>query len=232
MRLRCLCLLMLGLSESACTSWTALRTGYGWVHRDDRALTALEVERSRGGDIHSAYGTIGARVASGPDQFDGSAHVGVMRPLRLSEKFSLVPSIHVELFRVSYLQGRWYGGAFGPAVAAELVWWWGVERHTRNRRPMFGCFGGVPGVDCPADCVSDDVRRLGFGVRASTEYNVRFAADYPHPNDWVSFLTIGFSQATTPRENECCYYARRPGWREQEPGLGEGCARRDRGFWP
>src|SRR5262245_54522537 len=95
----------------ACTTWTSVHAGYGLAPSTHRSVGGVEVRRAKGGSIHSGYGLVGARLDGSTDQFDAEVHVGAMRPLRLSEKVTLAPSVTVELARVTNIGGRWLGGA-------------------------------------------------------------------------------------------------------------------------
>ena len=159
------CALMALLGACGCTTWTSVHGGYALAPKSDRSVTGLDVRRAVGSSLHSEYGLIGARVDGSAQQFDAEVHAGVMRPLRLAEKFTLAPSVTLELARVSKLRGRWYGGAFGPGVGAELLWWLAVERRTYEGGNLFGCMGGAQGVDCPRGCEVEDVLRHGLGFR-------------------------------------------------------------------
>jgi hypothetical protein len=192
-------------SVGGCTSWTAVHGGYGLTPGEDRSVAGLEVRQALGGAIHSGYGLVGARVDGGEDQFDAELHVGAMRPLRLSDELSWVPSATIELARISRMDSSWYGGAFGPGLGSELVWWFDSESRPFHDGGQFGCMGGAPGVDCPW-CVGEDVTRGGLGVRVAVEHDLRFGSDYPDQNDGIVWFTVGLTRAVSSRENECCYY--------------------------
>lgn len=207
---RSLCLLPALLSAAGCTSWTAVHGGYGVTPGDDRSVGGLEVRQALGGgDLHSGYGLVGARLDGSDDQLDAELHLGAMRPLRLSDELTWVPSATFELLRVSRVDSSWYGGALGPGLGSEFLFWFDIERRPFRDGGPFGCMGGAMGVDCPW-CVGDDVTRRGLGVRVSAEYDLRFTSDYPRQNDWVVWFTVGFTRAVSPRENECCYYEHQP----------------------
>jgi hypothetical protein len=172
-------------------------------------VAGIEVRHAVGDSIHSGYGLVGARLDGSSDQFDAEAHVGVMRPVRLSEKVTFAPSITFELARVSNLAGNWYGGALGPGAGAELLWWLRTDRRTYERGTQFGCMGGAAGIDCPSGCQAEDVTRDGIGFRVAAEYDMRLDKSYPRMNDWVLWFTVGTTRATSTREKECCYYERK-----------------------
>jgi hypothetical protein len=183
--------------------------GYGVTPGDDRGVGGLEVRQALGGAIHSGYGLVGARFDGSDDQLDAELHFGAMRPLRLSEGLTWVPSATFELVRVSYVDSSWYGGAFGPGLGSELVFWFDTERRRFQDGGHFGCMGGALGHDCPW-CVGQDVTRRGLGFRVAAEYDLRFTSDYPRQNDWIVWLTVGFTRAISNRENECCYFEHQP----------------------
>lgn len=202
------CVLSALLGACGCTTWTSLHAGYGLAPKTDASVAGLEVRRAIGSSLHSGYGLIGARVDGSANQFDAEAHVGVMRPMRLSESFALAPSVTLELLRVSNLAGDWYGGAFGPSVGTELLWWMRTDRHTYRSGAPFGCMGGAVGVDCPSGCQVEDVARYGLGFRVAAEYDMRLGSEYPRRNDWVLWFTVGVTKTASARENECCYFER------------------------
>lgn len=190
----------------SCTTWTSVNAGYGLADTPERSLVGLDVRRGLGGALHSGYVIVGARVDGNPHQFDAELHAGIMRPLRLSEKLTLAPAATFELVRVSNLRGSWYGGALGPGFGADLVWWTWTEHHDYTTGPSFGCMGGAIGYDCPRACRVRDVHRSGFSLRANAEYDMRLGSDYPRQNDWVIWITAGYTNAKSRRESECCYY--------------------------
>jgi hypothetical protein len=173
-------------------------------------VVGLEVRRAVGSSIHSGYGLIGARLDGSGDQFDAEAHVGGMRPVRLAEKLTFVPSVTLELARISNLAGSWYGGAFGPGVGAELIGWLRTERRTYETGAPFGCMGGAVGFDCPSGCQVEDVVRDGIGFRVAAEYDMRLNSTHPRLNDWILWFTVGTTRAVSSREKECCYFERTP----------------------
>jgi len=194
------------LGACGCTTWTSLHGGYGFTPRSDRSVAALEVRRARGGKLHSGYWLAGARVDGSDTQFDAEAHVGVMRPLRLSAPLTFVPSATLELARVSNIDGDWSGGALGPGLGAELVWWLGTDRRVHEGGAL--CMGGAEGFDCPRGCIAEDVTRHGLGFRAAAEYDIRLTPSYPRMNDWVVWFTVSATLAESERERECCYFDR------------------------
>jgi len=199
---------LLGLS--GCTTWTSLHGAYGLAPESRRSVAGVEVRRAVGSSLHSGYGLVGARIDGSAQQFDAELHAGVMRPLRLSEKFTLAPSATLELARISHLGQRWYGGALGPALGAELLWWAHTQRRTYEAGAPFGCMGGAPGVDCPRRCQVEDVIRHGLGFRVAAEYDLRFSRNYPAMNDWVVWFSVGVTRAASERERECCYFDHEP----------------------
>lgn len=194
------------IAAGGCTTWTSIHGGYGYTPRSDRSVAGLEVRRALGGELHSGYLLAGARVDGSDMQFDAEAHAGVMRPLRLSEPLTLVPSATVELARITNVRDNWYGGTLGPGLGAELVWWLHTERHVHQGGNLFGCMGGAVGVDCPRGCIVEDVTRHGLGFRVSAEYDLRMTSNYPRMNDWVVWFTVGAIRAASARERECCYF--------------------------
>lgn len=130
----------------------------------------------------------------------------MMRPTLLSSRFTFVPSLTVELLRLTRMEGQWFGGAFGPGLGGELVWWYQVARHDFERGGMFGCVGGAVGHDCPRACIGQDVTRYSVGFRVTSEYDMRLDSQYPNRNDWVLWLTVGLSYAKSAGERECCYF--------------------------
>ncbi len=199
------CLLGLG-GAWGCTTWTSLHGGIGVTQSRNRSLAGLEVRRGLGGPIHSTYGLAGARLDGNGEQFDAELHAGIMRPLRLSGRVSLVPSGTLELGRAGHVDGKWQGGAFGPGLGAELLWWALTRRFTHQSWEPLGCMGGAIGVDCPSGCTVQDVTRQGIGVRVAAEYDLRFGHDYPRQNDWTLWLTLGVTHTVSAREKECCYF--------------------------
>jgi hypothetical protein len=197
-------------APSGCTTWTSLHGGYGLTPTGDRPVAGIEVRRAVGTSIHSGYGMVGARLDAGRHQFDAEAHVGVMRPVRLSEKVTFAPSVTLEVARIGSLAGSWYGGAFGPGVGAEFLWWLRTERRTYEAGTPLGCMGGAVGFDCPSGCQVQDVIRDGIGIRVAAEYDIRLDSSYPRMNDWVLWLTVGMTRAVSRREKECCYFERTP----------------------
>jgi hypothetical protein len=173
-------------------------------------VAGVEVRRAVGTSLHSAYALVGARVDGGEHQFDAEAHVGVMRPIRLSEKVTFAPSLTLELARVSKLAGSWYGGALGPGVGAEFLWWLRTERRTYQAGAPFGCMGGAVGFDCPSGCQVQDVIRDGLGIRVAAEYDMRLNSSYPRMNDGILWFTVGMTRAVSSHEKECCYFERTP----------------------
>ena len=137
-----------------------------------------------------------------------------MRPLRLSSPFSIVPSATLELARVSNVNGDWSGGALGPGLGTEIVWWLDIDRRTYERGTLFGCMGGAEGFDCPRGCQVEDVTRRGLGFRVAAEYDMRLTPSYPRMNDWVVWFTVGTTLAESAHERECCYFDRRLPTRE------------------
>jgi hypothetical protein len=202
---------------TGCTTWTSLHAGHGLSSNSGRSVSGLELRRALGGSIHSGYGVIGARVDSNSDQSDFEVHAGLMKPMRLSERITFVPSASLELARASKIDGEWYGGAFGPALAGEFLVWASVTRQSSRAGPSLGCMGGAPGVDCPSYCRAENVVRDGFGLRASFEHDLRFGSNYPDQNDWMLWLTLGFTRASSQRERECCFYT------FGQPPTGDGC---------
>jgi hypothetical protein len=202
------------IATAGCTTWTSVHGGYGFAPRSDRSVAGVEVRRAAGGDLHSGYLLAGARVDASDTQLDGEAHAGVMRPLRLSEPLTLVPSATVELARITNVRGNWYGGTLGPGLGAELVWWLQTERRVREDGDLFGCMGGAVGVDCPRGCTVEDVLRHGLGFRIAAEYDMRMTSDYPRMNDWVVWFTVGATRAASARERACCYFDHRAPLRE------------------
>jgi hypothetical protein len=209
-----------------CTTWTSVHGGYGYTPEANRSVAGLEVRRAVGGAIDSAYGLAGARLDGSEDQFDADLHLGIMRPLRLSEEFMFVPSATFEALRLSRVDARWYGGAFGPGLGSELLWWLSTTRREYDADTLFGCMGGVEGHDCPRACRVEDVTRHGIGLRVAAEYDMRLGENFPDLNDWIVWLTVGVTRARSPRENECCYYDRHAPLRSDCPSPGAG------GRWP
>jgi hypothetical protein len=187
-----------------CSTWTSIHAGYGLAPSTDRSVAGLEVRRAIGSSIHSSYGLVGARVDGKSSQFDAEAHVGAMRPLPLSESVTLAPSVTVELARLSNIDGRWLGGALGPGLGTELIWWFATDRHDYESGSLLGCMGGVEGVDCPTRCHVQDVTRHGIGIRVAAEYDMRLDSSYPRMNDWLLWLTVGVTRVVSDRETECC----------------------------
>jgi len=188
-----------------CSTWTSIQGGYGLAPSSDRSVAGLEVRHAKGGSIHSGYGLVGARLDGSTSQFDAEAHVGAMRPLPLSEKLTLAPSATVELGRLSNIDGRWLGGAFGPGLGAELIWWLQTHLHHYESGSLFGCMGGVEGRDCPSRCRVQDVSRYGIGIRVAAEYDMRLNSSFPRMNDSVLWLTAGVTRVVSVREKECCF---------------------------
>lgn len=201
-----LALLAALVATSGCTTWTAIHGGYGLAPRSERSIAGLEVRRATGSKLHSGYLLAGARVDGSDTQFDAEAHAGVMRPLRLAERLTLVPSATVELVRITNVRGTWSGGALGPGLGAELVWWLHTARRVHEGSNLFGCMGGAAGVDCPRGCTVEDVTRHGLGFRIAAEYDLRMTSNYPRLNDWVMWFTIGATRAASARERECCSF--------------------------
>lgn len=189
-----------------CTTWTSVHTGYGMAPESKRSVGGVEVRRALGSKLHSAYGLVGARLDGSSEQFDGEIHLGLMRPTLLSNQFTFVPSLSVELVRVTKMEKQWFGGAFGPGLGGELVWWYRVAHIDYERGDLFGCMGGAIGSDCPRACIGKDVKRDGVGFRVASEYDMRLDSGYPSHNDWVLWFTVGLSHAETKSEQECCYY--------------------------
>ena len=77
-----LCALMALVVPCSCTTWTSIHAGYGLAPVASRSAAGVEVTRAIGSAIHSGYGLVGARLDGGPSQFNASAHVGAMRPMR------------------------------------------------------------------------------------------------------------------------------------------------------
>jgi hypothetical protein len=198
-------LALFGLTRG-CTTWTSVHGGYGHTPEANLSVAGLELRHAVGAAIDSGYGLVGARLDGSDDQFDADLHLGVMRPLRLSEEFMLVPSATVEALRLSRVDARWYGGAFGPGFGSELLWWLSVTPREYESDTLFGCMGGAEGHDCPRTCRVEDVTRHGIGLRVAAEYDMRLGRNYPDQNDWIVWLTVGVTRARSPRENEGCYY--------------------------
>jgi len=189
--------------------------GYGLTAVRDRSVVGVEARRAVGNSIHSGYGLVGARLDGSGDQFDAEAHIGAMRPVRLTENVTFVPSATLELARVSKLDGSWYAGAFGPGLGAEVLGWYRTEHRTYEAAPPFGCMGGAAGFDCPTSCRAEAVTRDGIGLRVAAEYDMRLNSAYPQHNDWVLWFTVGMTRAVSNREKECCYYERDPSLRRE-----------------
>lgn len=169
------------------------------------------MRRALGSKLHSGYGLIGVRVDGSEHQFDFEGHAGAMRPFRLSEAWTLAPSATVEFVRVSRLAGRWDGGALGPGLGTELLWWFAHSSHTYDTGTMFGCMGGAEGIDCPRGCRVEDAVRTGLGLRASAEYDIRFGSTGQRGlGDSILWLTLGITHAKSQREKQCCYFDRQP----------------------
>jgi hypothetical protein len=196
---------------SACTTWTSVHAGYGKALASDRSLVGVELRRAIGLGFHSGYALAGLRVDSNDRQFDVEGHLGAMAPLRLAEAWTLTPSATIELGRASRIDRRWYGGALGPGLGAELSWWFLRQATPHSSGPMFGCMGGAIGMDCPRVCRFETSYRTGLGLRVAAEYDARFGAPGPHgAGDSIVWVTLGLTHAVTPRENECCSYDNEP----------------------
>jgi hypothetical protein len=198
---------LLAAVSGGCTTWTSLHGGYGLAPMTDRSVAGVEVRRAVGSSLHSGYGLFGMRLDGSEYQFDAEAHVGVMRPVRLADTLTFVPSATLELARVSKIEGSWYGGAFGPGLGAELLWWLRTARDTYEIGPLFGCMGGAVGYDCPSRCQIQDVTRSGIGFRVGADYDMRLDSSFPRMNDGVLWFTVGMTSAVSEREDECCYFA-------------------------
>lgn len=201
-----LSVVVLFFDTSGCTTWTSVHAGYAMAPDSKRSVAGLEVRRALGSKIHSGYGLVGARLDGSSEQFDGEVHVGLMRPTLLSNQFTFVPSLTVELLRVTRMEKQWFGGALGPGLGGEFVWWYRVERHDYERGDMFGCMGGAVGSDCPRACIGQDATRHGVGFRVASEYDMRLDSGFPSHNDWVIWFMVGVSHAESKSERECCYY--------------------------
>ena len=193
----------LGAALSGCTTWASVHAGYGQALTSARSVAGVEVREAAGLGLHSPQVLIGARMDGSKDQFDLEGHLGVMHPLRLSRAWTLSPSATVEFGRVSYVDGRWQGGALGPGLGAEVLWWFTQESRTYRASPFLGCMGGVVGVDCPYVCRLDD-ERSGIGLRLSVERDIRFAsAGHPGLGDSILWVTLGLTHARGNSEKTC-----------------------------
>jgi hypothetical protein len=198
---------LLAAVSGGCTTWTSVHGGYGLAPKTDRSAAGLEVRRALGSSLHSGYGLVGMRLDGGEHQVDAEVHGGVMRPVRLADTLTFVPTATLELARVSRIDESWYGGAFGPGIGAELLWWLRADYQSYEVGPPFGCMGGAVGYDCPSRCQVEDVTRTGIGLRVAGEYDMRWSSSFPRMNDGVLWLTLGMTTAVSEREHECCYFA-------------------------
>jgi hypothetical protein len=188
---------------SGCSSWTSLHAGYGRAVSSDRSVAGVEAEQAAGSGLHAPYVLIGARLDSNDRQFDAEGHVGIMHPLRLAEALTLTPSATLELARVSYIARRWDGGALGPGLGGELLWWYTRDSRSRRTTGSFGCMGGAPGVDCPYQCYRDH-DRTGIGLRISLERDVRFGSSaHPGLGDTMIWFMLGISHARGSEDEDC-----------------------------
>jgi hypothetical protein len=186
-----------------CTTWTSLHAGYGKALTSARSVAGVEVREAAGLGLHSAHVLVGARLDGSDEQFDLEGHLGVMHPLRLSDEWTLSPFATIEFARLSYIAGRWDGGAIGPGLGGELLWWFAQESRTYRASPELGCMGGVVGLDCPYVCRLDD-QRTGVGLRLSAEHDVRFgSAGHPGLGDSILWLTLGVTYARGNTEKMC-----------------------------
>jgi hypothetical protein len=198
---------LLAAVSGGCTTWTSLHGGYALATETGRSVAGVEVRRAIGSSLHSGCGLVGVRLDGSEHQLDAEAHVGAMRPVRLADNLTFVPSATVELARVSKIEESWYGGALGPGIGAELLGWLQADYQSYEVGPLFGCMGGAVGYDCPSRCQVQDVTRTGIGFRVGAEYDMRLDSSFPRTNDWVLWFTLGMTSAVTEREHECCTFA-------------------------
>ncbi len=194
------------LASTGCTSFTSMHGGYGVTPRSERSVAGLELRRAAGSKLDSAHVLFGARIDGGNERVDLEAHAGLMRPVHLAAPLTLVPSATLELARVTNDDGNWSGGALGPGLGTELIWWLETEVRPYQAPNLFGCMGGVVGADCPRGCFIEEITRTGVGLRGAAEYDMRLTPSFPAMNDLIVWLTVGVTLANSPREHERCYF--------------------------